>query len=144
MKRVEKSLAEARWDWEQKRWRAVTLQDVKLFPAITEGDEAEKEDSAKEDESGVRKKKRTSYMDDDDSDVKDLITQLLRDRPPPLTTYSGGPSTSATAPTAAPVQAQGAEGAVQAEGGQIPGIVQSTPNTGTTTLIQAQIHPPSV
>ncbi|KAJ1206784.1 hypothetical protein NDU88_002182 [Pleurodeles waltl] len=77
MKRLEKSLAEARWGWEQKRWRAVTLQGIKLFPAISEGDEAEKEGSAKEDESGGRKKKRKSYVDQDDSDVEDRITQLL-------------------------------------------------------------------
>ncbi|KAJ1215737.1 hypothetical protein NDU88_003345 [Pleurodeles waltl] len=75
MKRVEKSLAEARWDWVQKKWRVVTLQDVKLFPTIMEGDEAEKEDSAKEDESTGRKKKRKSYVDNEDSDVEDLITQ---------------------------------------------------------------------
>ncbi|KAJ1176982.1 hypothetical protein NDU88_002249 [Pleurodeles waltl] len=140
IKRVEKSLAEAKWDWEQKRWRAETLQCAKLFPANTE-EEAE-EDGAKEVESAGKKKKRKSYVDDEDYDVEDLIMQLLRDRPPPLMTYSGGPGTSAT--TTAPAQAQGAEGAVQAEGGQIPGVVQSTPNAGTTTVVQAQMHPPTV
>ncbi|KAJ1118111.1 hypothetical protein NDU88_006306 [Pleurodeles waltl] len=95
MKRVEKSLAEARWDWEQKRWRTETLKGIKLFPAITEEDETEKEDNAKESESTGTKKKKKPYVDDEDSDVEDLITQLLRDRPPPFGTYSGGPSISA-------------------------------------------------
>ncbi|KAJ1115711.1 hypothetical protein NDU88_003933 [Pleurodeles waltl] len=89
-------------------------------------------------------RRRESHIDDENSDVEDLTTQLLRDRPPPLTTYSGGPGTIATATTAALAQAQGAEGARQAEDGQIPGVLQSTPNAGTTTVVQAQMHLPSV
>ncbi|KAJ1081624.1 hypothetical protein NDU88_001802 [Pleurodeles waltl] len=142
MKRVEKSLAEARWDWEQKRWRAETLHGIKLFPAITEEDETEKEDNDKESESAGTKKKKKLYVEDEDSDVEDLITQLLRDRPPPYETYSEGPSTSAA--TTAPAQVSGTEGAVQTDSGQIPGVEQNTPNAGTTTVVQAQMHPPSI
>ncbi|KAJ1114442.1 hypothetical protein NDU88_002679 [Pleurodeles waltl] len=114
MKKVEKSLVEARWDWEQKRWRMATMQDIKIFPAITERDESEKGDSAKEEESEGKKKRKKSYVDDDDSDVEDLITEWLRDRPPPMTTYAGGPGTNVTAPPAIPGTSQGAVGAVPA------------------------------
>ncbi|KAJ1117480.1 hypothetical protein NDU88_005680 [Pleurodeles waltl] len=75
IRKVEKSLAEARWDWEQKKWRMATLQGVKLFPAIKEEDESEgKEETSKSNKSssGGKKKKRT-YVEDEDSDVEDLI-----------------------------------------------------------------------
>ncbi|KAJ1192632.1 hypothetical protein NDU88_001939 [Pleurodeles waltl] len=79
-RKVEKSLAEARWDWEQKELRMTTLQDVNLFPAITEeGESEEKEDISKSDEisSGGNKKKNT-YVEEDDSDIEDLIPQVTR------------------------------------------------------------------
>ncbi|KAJ1191987.1 hypothetical protein NDU88_001300 [Pleurodeles waltl] len=144
MKRVEKSLAEARWDWEQKRWGMATMKEIKMFPSITEGDNSDKGDSAKEEESEGKKKRKKSYVGDDDSDVEDLITQLLRDRPPPMTTYAGGRGISVTAPPATPGTSQGAAGAVQAEGGQLPGAVQSTPVAGTSAVAEAQVHTPSV
>ncbi|KAJ1188901.1 hypothetical protein NDU88_005657 [Pleurodeles waltl] len=141
IKKVEKSLAEARWDWEQKRWRTETLQGIKLFPAIAE-DESEKEDTTKGDESTGTKKKKQPYVEDEDSDVEDLITQLFRDQPPPYATRPGGPGNSSA--STAPAQASGTLGPVQTDSGQVQGIVQSTPNAGITSVVQAQMHPPSI
>ncbi|KAJ1201976.1 hypothetical protein NDU88_005780 [Pleurodeles waltl] len=73
IRKVEKSLAEARWDWEQKKWRMTTLQGDRLFPAIAEEDEPdEKEDDDKSVKGSRDKKKKKTYVDEEDSDVEDL------------------------------------------------------------------------
>ncbi|KAJ1096088.1 hypothetical protein NDU88_001234 [Pleurodeles waltl] len=143
IKKIEKTQAEARWDWEQKRWRMATMKEVKMFPAIMEGDDSDKGDNNKERENEEKRKGKKSYVDDDDSDVEDYITQLLRDRPPPMITYAGGPGNIATAPPATPGTSQGAVGAVQTEGGQIPGVVQSKQVAGTRAEAQVQVPTPS-
>ncbi|KAJ1208276.1 hypothetical protein NDU88_003662 [Pleurodeles waltl] len=143
IKKIGKTLAEARWDWEQKRWRMSTMKEIKMFPSITGGDDSDRGDNDKERGSDERMKEKKSYVDDDDSDVEDYITQLLRDRPPPMMTYAGGPGNIATAPKATPGTLQGAAGAVQTEGGQLAGVVQSTTVTETRAEAQVQVPTPS-
>ncbi|KAJ1202226.1 hypothetical protein NDU88_006027 [Pleurodeles waltl] len=120
------------------------LQGVKLFLAITgENQSEEKEDTSKSDKSlSEDKKKKKTYVEGEDSDVEDLITQVLRNRPQPYAKHEGCPSTS-SAPTAQ-AQVSGAAGPVQTDNGQLQGIVQSTLNAVTTLGVQAQMHSPPV
>ncbi|KAJ1175535.1 hypothetical protein NDU88_000822 [Pleurodeles waltl] len=116
----------------------------KLLPVITEEDETEgKKETSKSDKSssGSKKEKRASTVEED-SDDEDLITQILSDQPPPYTVHEGGPSTSSD-PTA-PVQAMETVNPVQIDNGQVQGVVQSTPNMLTASVVQAQLHLPPI
>ncbi|KAJ1119465.1 hypothetical protein NDU88_007650 [Pleurodeles waltl] len=120
-----------------------TLQGVRLFPEIAEEDESEeKEDAGKSDEGSIDNKKKKTYVDEEDSDVEDLTIQILRYRPSPYATHEGGPSTSSV-PTA-PAQVMGTVGPVQTSNWQAQGVVQSTHNAVTTSVVQAQMHPPLI
>ncbi|KAJ1197664.1 hypothetical protein NDU88_001520 [Pleurodeles waltl] len=110
---------------------------IGLYASPYESDE--KEDDDKSDKSSGNKKKKKTYVDKEDLDVEDLIIQILRDRPPPYAAHDGGPSTS-SAPTA-PAQVMGTVEPVQTDNGQVQGVVQSTPNAVTTSVVQAQMHP---
>ncbi|KAJ1200889.1 hypothetical protein NDU88_004710 [Pleurodeles waltl] len=77
IRKVEKSLSEARWDWEQKKWRTETLQGVKLFPAITAEAESGEKDADQRDTSSETKKKKNTYVEEEDSDIEDTIVEGL-------------------------------------------------------------------
>ncbi|KAJ1142014.1 hypothetical protein NDU88_008342 [Pleurodeles waltl] len=104
IRKVEKTLADARWDNAQKVWRSDVLQGIKLFPAITkEGEETGKKATCKtnrtcsKDREDEEKLRREEELEDEE-----LIMQLLNDRPPPYAESGQGPSTSSAPP--APVQ----------------------------------------
>ncbi|KAJ1215713.1 hypothetical protein NDU88_003321 [Pleurodeles waltl] len=85
IRKVEKTLADTRWDSTQKIWRSDVLQGIKLFPAIT--DEAETEGrkathKTNRSQSRDRENNRNSKRGDE-SDDEEFIIQLLNDRPPP-------------------------------------------------------------
>ncbi|KAJ1202959.1 hypothetical protein NDU88_006754 [Pleurodeles waltl] len=108
---------------------------------MEEDESGETEDISKSDKSSSGGKKKT-YVEEEDSDIEDLITQVLRGRPPPYAVEEGGPSTS-SAPTA-PSLLSGTVEPVQTDNGQVQGEVQSTPNAVTTSVVQAQTHPPPI
>ncbi|KAJ1197704.1 hypothetical protein NDU88_001560 [Pleurodeles waltl] len=142
IRRVEKALAEARWDGEQKKWRSVTLQDVKLLPATTQEDETGgKKATRKTNKSSPESKeaKRSSIVEEE-SDAEDLVTQILRDRPQLYVVHEGGPRTSAD-PTA-PAQVTGTVSPVQVNANQTQGVMQGSPNVLTTPGVQAQMQRP--
>ncbi|KAJ1129224.1 hypothetical protein NDU88_007595 [Pleurodeles waltl] len=96
MRKVEKTLADARWDNAQKVWRTDVLQGIKLFPAIA------KEEEATGKKATCKTNRRCSKDREDESDDEEFIMQLLNDRPPPYAESGQGPSTSSALP--APVQ----------------------------------------
>ncbi|KAJ1211130.1 hypothetical protein NDU88_006491 [Pleurodeles waltl] len=96
IRKVEKTLADARWDNAQKVWRSDVLQGIKLFPAIA------KEEEATGKKATCKTDKKCSKDRDDESEDEEFITQLLNDRPPPYAENEQGPSTSSAPP--APVQ----------------------------------------
>ncbi|KAJ1124938.1 hypothetical protein NDU88_003385 [Pleurodeles waltl] len=104
MRKIEKTLADARWDNAQKVWRSDVLQGIKLFPAITkEEEETGKKATCKtdrkcsKDREDEEKLRREEELEDEE-----LIMQLLNDRPPPYAESGQGPSTSSAPP--APVR----------------------------------------
>ncbi|KAJ1116477.1 hypothetical protein NDU88_004688 [Pleurodeles waltl] len=108
MRRIEKTLADARWEWEQKKLRSLTLQGVKFFAAIMHKDEEEgKKATGKTNRSRSESKDaRRSLTVEDESDAEDLGTQILRDRPPHYTVHESGPTASAdpTPPSYSPTE----------------------------------------
>ncbi|KAJ1205042.1 hypothetical protein NDU88_000477 [Pleurodeles waltl] len=100
IRKVEKTLADARWDSTQKVWRSDVLQGIKLFPAIT--DEAETEGrkatyKTNRSQSRDRENNRNSKRSDE-SDDEEFIIQLLNDRPPPYVESKKGSSISTAPP----------------------------------------------
>ncbi|KAJ1167753.1 hypothetical protein NDU88_008142 [Pleurodeles waltl] len=94
IRKVEKTLADARWDSTQKVWRSDVLQGIKLFPAIT--DEAETEGrkathKTNRSQSRDRENNRNSKRSDE-SDDEEFIIQLLNDRPQPYVESEKGSS----------------------------------------------------
>ncbi|KAJ1205729.1 hypothetical protein NDU88_001156 [Pleurodeles waltl] len=104
IRKVEKTLADARWDKAQKVWRSDVLQGIKLFPAITKEEETTgKKATCKT--NGRRSKDREDeekLRREEELEDEELIMQLLNDRPPPYAENGRGPSTSSAPP--APVQ----------------------------------------
>ncbi|KAJ1180011.1 hypothetical protein NDU88_005239 [Pleurodeles waltl] len=96
LRMVEKSYAEARWDNESKMWRRGIVDGLKLFPAITQGEETRgKKASCKTDkDSGKSKENKRSWEEEDDSDDEEFMDRLLHDRPPPYVVSDSAPSTS--------------------------------------------------
>ncbi|KAJ1202208.1 hypothetical protein NDU88_006009 [Pleurodeles waltl] len=100
VRKVEKTLADARWDITQKVWRSDILQGIKLFPAITDEEETEGRKATyktNRSQSGDRENNRNSKRSDE-SDDEEFILQLLNDRPPPYVESENGPSTSTAPP----------------------------------------------
>ncbi|KAJ1092323.1 hypothetical protein NDU88_005434 [Pleurodeles waltl] len=100
IRKVEKTLADARWDNAQKVWRSDVLQGIKLFPAIAKEEEATgKKVTCKtnrrcsKDREDEEKLRREEELEDEE-----LIMQLLNDRPPPYAESGQGPSTSSAPP----------------------------------------------
>ncbi|KAJ1172114.1 hypothetical protein NDU88_003965 [Pleurodeles waltl] len=95
-KRAEKSYAEARWDNENKMWRRGTVDGLKLFPAITQGEETQgKKASCKTDkDSSKPKETKRPWEEEDDSDDEEFMDRILPDRPPPYAVSDNVPSTS--------------------------------------------------
>ncbi|KAJ1125552.1 hypothetical protein NDU88_003980 [Pleurodeles waltl] len=94
--RAEKSYAEARWDNKNKMWRWGIVDGLKLFPAITQGEETQgKKASCKtnKDSDKVKEQKRT-WEEEDDSEDEEFMDRLLHDRPPPYAVSDNVPSTS--------------------------------------------------
>ncbi|KAJ1109535.1 hypothetical protein NDU88_006895 [Pleurodeles waltl] len=96
IRKVEKTLADARWDNAQKVWRSDILQGIKLFPAIA------KEEEATGKKATCKTNRRCSKDREEESEDEEFIMQLLNDRPPPYAASEQGPSTSSAPP--APVQ----------------------------------------
>ncbi|KAJ1083192.1 hypothetical protein NDU88_003352 [Pleurodeles waltl] len=97
IRKVEKTLADARWDNAQKMWRSDVLQGIKLFPAIAKEEEATgKKATCKTD------RRCSKDREEDELEDEEFIMQLLNDRPPPYAESGQGPSTSSAPP--APVQ----------------------------------------
>ncbi|KAJ1105295.1 hypothetical protein NDU88_002703 [Pleurodeles waltl] len=96
LRRAERSYAEARWDNESKMWRRGIVDGLKLFPAITQGEETQgKKASCKTDkDSGKSKENKRSWEEEDDSDDEEFMDRLLHDRPPPYAVSDSAPSTS--------------------------------------------------
>ncbi|KAJ1100018.1 hypothetical protein NDU88_005108 [Pleurodeles waltl] len=96
LRKAEKSYAEARWDNESKMWRRGIVDGLKLFPAITQGEETQgKKASCKTDkDSGKSKEIKRSWEEDDDSDDEEFMDRLFYDRPPPYAVSDSAPSTS--------------------------------------------------
>ncbi|KAJ1177283.1 hypothetical protein NDU88_002544 [Pleurodeles waltl] len=97
IKRVEKTLAEARCDNESKMLRRGIVDGLKLFPAIAQGEETQaKKATCKTDkDSNKPKESKRSWIDKDDSDEEEFLNQILHDRPPPYAVSDNVPSTSA-------------------------------------------------
>ncbi|KAJ1171255.1 hypothetical protein NDU88_003125 [Pleurodeles waltl] len=96
IRKVEKTLADARWDNAQKVWRSDILQGIKLFPAIATEEEATGKKAT------CKTNRRCSKDREDESEDEEFIIQLLNDRPPPYAASEQCPSTSSAPP--APVQ----------------------------------------
>ncbi|KAJ1188136.1 hypothetical protein NDU88_004901 [Pleurodeles waltl] len=96
LRRAEKSYAEARWDDESKMWRRGIVDGLKLFPAITQGEETQgKKASCKTDkDSGKSKENKRSWEEEDDSDDEEFMDRLLHNRLPPYAVSDNAPSTS--------------------------------------------------
>ncbi|KAJ1092898.1 hypothetical protein NDU88_006008 [Pleurodeles waltl] len=100
VRKVEKTLADARWDSTQKVWRSDVLQGIKLFPAITVKAETEGRKATyktNRSQSRDRENNRNSKRSDE-SDDEEFIMQLLNDRPPPYVESENGSSTSTAPP----------------------------------------------
>ncbi|KAJ1091547.1 hypothetical protein NDU88_004667 [Pleurodeles waltl] len=95
LRRAEKSYAEARWDNENKMWRRGIVDGLKLFPAITQGEETQgKKASCKTNkDSGKTKENKRSWEEEDDSDDEKFMDRLLHDRPAPYAVSDSAPST---------------------------------------------------
>ncbi|KAJ1162914.1 hypothetical protein NDU88_003378 [Pleurodeles waltl] len=85
-----------------------------------------KEDTGKSDKSSGDKKKKKTNVDEEDLDVEDLITQILRDRPPTYGAHEEGPSTSSV--LFAPAQVTATVGPGQTSNGQLAVNIPSGPN----------------
>ncbi|KAJ1190975.1 hypothetical protein NDU88_000292 [Pleurodeles waltl] len=96
MRRAEKTLAEAKWDNETKMRRRGIVDGIKMFPAITQEDEAQgKKAICKTDKSSNKPvETQRSWADADDSDDEEFLNQLLHDRPPPYAINDNAQSTS--------------------------------------------------
>ncbi|KAJ1170742.1 hypothetical protein NDU88_002614 [Pleurodeles waltl] len=119
-------------------------QEIKCKRRVRKEDETErKKTTSKSDNSlsGNREAKRASIIEEE-SDDEALITQILRDRPPPSEVHEWGPSTS-TDPTA-PAQAMRTVSPVQGNDEQAQGVVQGNPSGLTTSVVQEQLHPPPI
>ncbi|KAJ1117736.1 hypothetical protein NDU88_005933 [Pleurodeles waltl] len=77
-------------------WRRGIVNGLKLFPAITQGEETQgKKASCKTDkDSGKTKENKRSWEEEDDSDDEEFMDRLLYDRPPPYAVSDSAPSTS--------------------------------------------------
>ncbi|KAJ1218098.1 hypothetical protein NDU88_005683 [Pleurodeles waltl] len=77
-------------------WRRGIIDGIKLFPAITQGEEAKgKKASCKTDKaSGKSKENKRPWEDEDDSDDEEFMGRLLHDRLPPYAVSDSAPSTS--------------------------------------------------
>ncbi|KAJ1114549.1 hypothetical protein NDU88_002784 [Pleurodeles waltl] len=96
LRRAEKSYAEAKWNNENKMWRRGIVDGLKLFPAITQGEETQgKKASCKTNkDSGQTKENKRSWEEEDDYDEEEFMDRLLHDRPPPYAVSDSAPSTS--------------------------------------------------
>ncbi|KAJ1118186.1 hypothetical protein NDU88_006381 [Pleurodeles waltl] len=138
LKRAEKTLAEARWDNESKMWRWGIVDGLKLFPAITQGDEAQgKKATCKTDkDSSNPKETKRSWEEEDDSDNEEFLNQLLHDRPPPYAVSDNVPSTSADPRNQ--TQEKGVTDTVQSSD---TGFIQNGVSVPTTPDMQIQLQP---
>ncbi|KAJ1217582.1 hypothetical protein NDU88_005176 [Pleurodeles waltl] len=100
IRKVEKTLADARWDSTQKVWRSDILQGIKLFPAIAEEEETEgRKATCKTNRSQSREgESNRNSKRGDESDDEEFIIQLLNDRPPPYVESEKGSSISTAPP----------------------------------------------
>ncbi|KAJ1191991.1 hypothetical protein NDU88_001304 [Pleurodeles waltl] len=139
MKRAEKTLAEGRWDNESKMWRRGIVDRLKLFPAITQEDEAQgKKATCKtgKDSSKPKETKR-SWEGEDDSDNEEFLNQLLHDRPPPYSVSNNIPSTSA-----GPGNQTQEKGVTDSAQTSDTGSIQNSVSVPTTPDMQIQLQPP--
>ncbi|KAJ1213534.1 hypothetical protein NDU88_001168 [Pleurodeles waltl] len=77
-------------------WRRGIVDGLKLFPAITQGEETQgKKSSCKTDkDSGKTKENQRSWEEEDDSDDEEFMDRSLHDRPPPYAVSDSAPSIS--------------------------------------------------
>ncbi|KAJ1149914.1 hypothetical protein NDU88_002713 [Pleurodeles waltl] len=141
MKRAEKILAEARWDNESRMWRRGIVNGLKLFPAIMQEDETQgKKTTYKTDKgSSIQKETQRSWVDEDDSDDKEFLNQLLHDRPPPYAISDTAPSTSAGPENPAP--SKGITNTVQTSETV---LIQNGVRVPTAPDAQIQLQPPLI
>ncbi|KAJ1115235.1 hypothetical protein NDU88_003461 [Pleurodeles waltl] len=139
MRRAEKTLAEARWDNESKMWRRGIVDGLKLFPAITQGDETQgKKATCKTDkDSSKPKETKWSWIEEDDSDDEEFLNQLLHDRPPPYAVDDNAPSTSVGPGN----QTQEKEVTDTAQTSDT-GLIQNGVSVSTAPDMQIQLQPP--
>ncbi|KAJ1203548.1 hypothetical protein NDU88_007333 [Pleurodeles waltl] len=139
IKRAEKTLAEARWDNESKMWRWGIVDGLKLFPAITQGDETQgKKATCKTDkDSSKPKETKRSWEEEDDSDNKEFLNQLLHDRPPPYAVSDNVPSTSA-----GPENQTQEKGVTNTAQTSDTGSIQNGVSVPTAPDMQLQLQPP--
>ncbi|KAJ1204065.1 hypothetical protein NDU88_007846 [Pleurodeles waltl] len=139
LRRAEKSFAEARWDNESKMWRRGIVDGLKLFPAITQGEETQgKKASCKTDkDSSKSKENKRSWEEEDDSDDEEFMDRLLHDRPPPYVVSDSAPSTSLD--TGNQKQEKGVTDTVQTSD---TALIQNGVSVPTAPDIPIQLQPP--
>ncbi|KAJ1218799.1 hypothetical protein NDU88_006371 [Pleurodeles waltl] len=78
-------------------WRLGIVDGLKLFPAITQGEETQgKKATCKTDkDSSKPKETKRPWEDEDDSDDEEFMDRILHDWPPPYAASDNVPSTSA-------------------------------------------------
>ncbi|KAJ1097338.1 hypothetical protein NDU88_002462 [Pleurodeles waltl] len=120
-------------------WRRGIVDGLKLFLAITQGDETQgKKATGKTDkDSSEPKETKRSWEEEEDSDNEEFLNQLLHDRPPPCAVSDNVPSTSADPGNQ--MQEKGVTDTVQTSD---TALTQNGVSVPTAPDVQIQLQPP--